>query len=101
MIAKRRLSLSQRSKVFILSAIVLVFLVMVVPIYQIGANHELRLRIAAAEGSIRQLEDVERTLMSEISLAQSPEALIDNVVEYSLEYSEIDPSSTVVVARAV
>ena len=42
----------------------------------------------------------ERTLESEISYAKSPEALIDKVVEYNLEYSEINPSSTLRIARS-
>ena len=97
---RRRLELDQATKALILAAIVFVFAMMLVPVYQIGHNHEIRIRIAASQENIRQLEDTQRTLKSEISVARSPESLIDSVVEYSIEYSEIDPDKTVLVARS-
>lgn len=99
MTRERRLTMTMTTKAMVLSSIVFIFLMMLIPVYQIGQNHEYRIRIAASQENIRQLEDIQRTLESEISIARSPEALIDNVVEHSLEYSEIDASSTVLVAK--
>ena len=95
----RRFSMTMTTKAMVLSAIVFIFLMMMVPVYQIGQNHEYRIRIAASQEKISQLEDIQRTLESEISIARSPEALIDNVVQHSLEYNEIDASRTVLVAK--
>ena len=99
MSVKRRFSLDVAGKAMVLSMIIMLFLVMMVPIYQMGRNHEYRIRIAKAQEDIRSLDVLERTIESEISYAQSPEALIDSVVEYSLSYDEIDCASTIMVAK--
>ncbi len=96
----RKLGMSLTTKAVVLSLIVLTFLMMLIPVYQIGKNHEYRIRIANAKETIVQLEDMQRTLKSEISYSRSPEALIENVVEYSLQYDEIDPSAAILVAKA-
>lgn len=96
---RKTLDLTISAKACVLSMLVLVFFMLMIPVFQIGQNHEYRLRIASAEESIRQLDQVERTLKSEISMSRSPEALIDNVIQYSLDYDEIDSSSTVLVAK--
>lgn len=101
MTTKRRFTLDVAGKAMVLTMIVMLFCVMMVPIYQIGRNHEYRLRISQAQQRIQTLDELERTLESEISYAQSPEALIDNVVEYFLSYDEIDSSRTVMVARSL
>ena len=96
---RRRISLSTAGKIAVLSMIIGLFLILMIPIYQMGENHQIRVRIATAEENIRSLEEKERTLKSELGYARSPEALIDNVVEYNLDYRQIDSSATTLVAR--
>ena len=95
-----RFNLTLISKIATVGLIIFMFFTLMIPIYQIGENHAYRMRIAQAKSSIMELEEIERTLESEISYAKSAEALIDKVVEYNLEYSEINPSSTLRIARS-
>ncbi len=95
-----KFNLTTMSKAGTIALIMFMFFTLMIPLYQIGENHAYRMRIAQTKSSIMELEEIERTLESEISYARSPEALIDKVVEYNLEYSEINPSSTVRIARS-
>ena len=67
---RKTLDLTITAKACVLSMLVLVFFMLMIPVFQIGQNHEYRLRIASAEESIRQLDQVERTLKSEISMSR-------------------------------
>lgn len=87
------------AKVMTVSIIILTFLTLLVPVYQIGENHEVRLRIAQAKDEILHLEDRQRTLVSEISGSGTPEALIDHVAEGGAYYTSIDSSNSYLVSR--
>ena len=86
-------------KAIIFMSIGLVFIVLLIPLFQQGQNHTYRRLIVQSEKNIERMEETERILKSNVALARSPESLIDEVIRKEIDYEAIDASSAILIAR--
>ena len=82
-----------REKTLVIMAFVFIFLSLFIPLWQIGVNHSLELKIRNDEMALRELNAEERRVR--ISLAESEAELENRVVlssvnEMSLRLSQLD-----------
>lgn len=82
-----------REKTLVIMAFVFIFLSLFIPLWQIGVNHSLELKIRNDEMALRELNAEERRVR--ISLAESEaewenRVVLSSVNEMSLRLSQLD-----------
>ena len=82
-----------REKTLVIMAFVFIFLSLFIPLWQIGVNHSLELKISNDEIALRELNAEERRVR--ISLAESEaewenRVVLSSVNEMSLRLSQLD-----------
>lgn len=82
-----------REKTLVIMAFVFIFLSLFIPLWQIGVNHSLELKIRNDEMALRELDAEERRVR--ISLAESEaewenRVVLSSVNEMSLRLSQLD-----------
>jgi len=93
----RKLTLKRR--IMLLSAICILFVSMLLPLFQKGIATSYRTGISESEVSLLAMESEIRILESEIAGSKSPEHLIGSMMTKSIDYESIGDSSEVVIAR--
>lgn len=82
-----------KDKALIVLCILLVFLFIVLPVWQIGSTRTYEEYIRLSKEKLQEQENRIRELQGDIAIAKSPEALIDHIVRTSASYEEINADS--------
>ncbi|MCR5732841.1 MAG: hypothetical protein K6G51_07890 [Sphaerochaetaceae bacterium] len=86
-------------KLLIFSFILILFVLILLPVFQMGKNYEYRMKINAKESQIAEMESSLRELRCNLAQQKAPETLLDDAYIEDSNYEVVNLASVVRVAR--